>query len=223
MNLTLEKTWDNALAEEFERDYFNQLMAFLSSVYGTIPDQVFPEEKFIFRAFDLCPLHQVKVVILGQDPYPTKGHAHGLAFSVNKSVQPLPKSLQNIYKELQSDVSIAAPVNGELLHWAEQGVLLLNTALTVHEGRPDSHSGKGWETFTDAVLTAVNRHTENTVFILWGAKAQAKVSLIDLERHFVIQSPHPSPLSAYRGFFGSKPFSRTNAYLIDHGKEPIMW
>jgi uracil-DNA glycosylase len=168
-------------------------------------------------------LPKVKVVILGQDPYPTKGHAHGLAFSVDKSVKPLPKSLQNIYKELQSDVSITAPLNGELLHWAEQGVLLLNTVLTVHEGRPDSHSGKGWERFTDAVLTAVNRYTENTVFILWGAKAQAKVSLIDLERHFVIQSPHPSPLSAYRGFFGSKPFSRTNAYLINQGKKPIIW
>jgi uracil-DNA glycosylase len=223
MNLTLEKTWKNALAEEFERDYFNQLMAFLSSEYDTFPDQVFPEEKFIFRAFDLCPLHMVKVVILGQDPYPTKGHAHGLAFSVNKSVQPLPKSLQNIYKELQSDLSIPVPRNGELLHWAEQGVLLLNTVLTVKEGVPDSHSGKGWERYTDAVLAAVNSHTESTVFILWGAKAQAKVSLIDLDRHFVIQSPHPSPLSAYRGFFGSKPYSRTNAYLINQGREPIIW
>jgi uracil-DNA glycosylase len=223
MNFTLEKTWEKALSKEFEQDYFNQLFSFVNFEYSKFPDQVFPEEKLIFRAFDLCPLQKVKVVILGQDPYPTKGHAHGLAFSVDKSVKPLPKSLQNIYKELQSDVSIAAPLNGELLHWAEQGVLLLNTVLTVHEGRPDSHSGKGWERFTDAVLTAVNRYTENTVFILWGAKAQAKVSLIDLERHFVIQSPHPSPLSAYRGFFGSKPFSRTNAYLINQGKKPIIW
>jgi uracil-DNA glycosylase len=169
MNLTLEKTWKNALAKEFERDYFNQLMSFVNFEYRKFPDQVFPEEKFMFRAFDLCALQEVKVVILGQDPYPTKGHAHGLAFSVDKSVKPLPKSLQNIYKELQSDVSITAPINGELLHWAEQGVLLLNTVLTVHEGRPDSHSGKGWERFTDAVLTAVNRYTENTVFILWGS------------------------------------------------------
>jgi uracil-DNA glycosylase len=223
MNLTLEKTWKIALAEETEQDYYNHLMAFVRSEYNKFPDQVFPEEKFIFRAFDLCPLPKVRVVILGQDPYPTKGHAHGLAFSVDKSVKPLPKSLQNIYKELQSDLSNPAPINGELLHWAEQGVLLLNTVLTVHEGRPDSHSGKGWERFTDAVLTAVNRYTENTVFILWGAKAQAKVSLIDLERHFVIQSSHPSPLSAYRGFFGSKPFSRTNSYRINHGKKPIIW
>jgi uracil-DNA glycosylase len=223
MNLTLEKTWKNALAKEFERDYFNQLMSFVNFEYRKFPDQVFPEEKFMFRAFDLCALQEVKVVILGQDPYPTKGHAHGLAFSVDKSVKPLPKSLQNIYKELQSDISIAAPLNGELLHWAEQGVLLLNTVLTVHEGRPDGHSGKGWERFTDAVLTAVNRHTENTVFILWGAKAQAKAPLIDVDKHFIIQSPHPSPLSAHRGFFGSKPFSRTNAYLIDHGKKPIIW
>ena len=184
--------------------------------------EIAPSYYRVFRALS-DPIASTKVVIFGQDPYPTKGHAHGLAFSVDKSVKPLPKSLQNIYKELQSDVSITAPINGELLHWAEQGVLLLNTVLTVHEGRPDSHSGKGWERFTDAVLTAVNRYTENTVFILWGANAQAKVSLIDLERHFVIQSPHPSPLSAYRGFFGSKPFSQTNAYLIDHGKEPIMW
>lgn len=223
MNLTLEKTWKNTLSAEIERDYFNQLMAFLSSEYGKIPDQVFPEEKFIFRAFDLCPLHKVKVVILGQDPYPTKGHAHGLSFSVDKSVQPLPKSLQNIYKELQSDLSIPVPINGELFQWAEQGVLLLNTVLTVQEGLPDSHSGKGWERFTDAALTCVNKHTENTVFIFWGAKAQAKLALIDSDKHLVIQSPHPSPLSAYRGFFGSKPFSRTNVYLIDHGKEPIIW
>ena len=223
MNFTLEKTWEKALSKEFERDYYNQLMAYVSSEYSKFPDQVCPKEKFIFRAFDLCTLPKVKVVILGQDPYPTKGHAHGLAFSVDKSVKPFPKSLQNIYKELQSDVSITAPINGELLHWAEQGVLLLNTVLTVHEGRPDSHSGKGWERFTDAVLTAVNRYTENTVFILWGAKAQAKAPLIDVDKHFIIQSPHPSPLSAHRGFFGSKPFSRTNAYLIDHGKKPIIW
>ena len=223
MEIKLEDSWKLALQHEFNQPYFVDLVQFVKSEYAKLPGKVFPEGKHIFRALDICSLSKVKVVILGQDPYPTKGHAHGLCFSVEKSVQPLPKSLQNIFKERTTDVGLAYPDHGDLTQWAEQGVLLLNTVLTVIEGKPDSHSGKGWERFTDAILKTVSDCTENVVFILWGSKAQAKISLIDQTKHYIIQSVHPSPLSAYRGFFGSKPFSRSNSYLKEKGKTPIEW
>lgn len=183
---------------------------------------ILPPRPSILRAFALTPPDNVKVVILGQDPYPTKGHAHGLAFSVEPDVFPLPKSLQNIFKELEDDVG-SVHENGELTSWAEQGVLLLNTSLTVVEGSPNSHSYVGWGVLANEVLRFLNEYHENLVFILWGKLAQNKGTYIDESKHLVIKTPHPSPLSAHRGFFGSNPFSSTNKYLMEHGKEPIEW
>ena len=168
-------------------------------------------------------MDEVKVVILGQDPYPTLGHAHGLCFSVLPAVNPLPKSLQNINKELYNDCGVDNSHTGYLLPWAKQGVLLLNAVLTVEAGKANAHQGKGWEQFTDKIIELVNNECEHVVFILWGAYAQKKGRHIDITKHLVINDPHPSPLSAYRGFFGSKPFSKTNAYLVSHGKKPIDW
>ncbi len=186
-------------------------------------DEIFPPVHQYMRAFDLTPFEQVKVVILGQDPYPTKGHANGLAFSVNACVEPLPRSLQNIFKELQDDLGGSPRSTGSLRDWAEQGVLLINNVLTVQEGKPGSHHGWGWEELTEAAIKALNDHRDNLVFVFWGKKAQEKMPLVDRNNHKVIATAHPSPLSARRGFFGSKPFSRTNAYLRKTGQSEIRW
>jgi uracil-DNA glycosylase len=221
--MKLEESWMKALQNEFEQPYFLTLLAFVRQEYSSQPNAVFPEGKFIFRAFDLCPLDQVKVVILGQDPYPTKGHAHGLCFSVEEHFKPLPKSLQNIYKELYNDLGKPISSNGSLMSWAEQGVLLLNSVLTVAEGKPESHVGKGWEVFTDAVLKVLSEHKNEIVYLLWGAKAQQKACFLDQSENLVLKTVHPSPLSAHRGFIGCGHFSKTNAYLKQKGKAPINW
>jgi uracil-DNA glycosylase len=185
-------------------------------------DEIFPPVHQIMRAFDLTPFDKVKVVILGQDPYPTAGHANGLAFSVNACVEPLPKSLQNIFKELEDDLGVKRNC-GSLRDWADQGVLLINNTLTVEAGKAGSHQGWGWEALTDEAIKALSEKKNNLVFVMWGKKAQEKASLIDHTKHLTIQSPHPSPLSAYRGFFGSKPFSRINAYFRKTGQSEIKW
>lgn len=223
MNVKLEESWKKALQNEFEQPYFLALSAFVRQQYTSQPNSIFPEGKYIFRALDLCPLDQVKVVILGQDPYPTKGHAHGLCFSVEEHVKPLPKSLQNIYKELFNDIGKPVSSNGSLVSWAEQGVLLLNSVLTVTEGKPESHAGKGWERFTDSVIKVLAEQKKEVVYLLWGSKAQQKAGFVDQTENLVLTSVHPSPLSAHRGFFGSCHFSKTNAYLIEKGKAPINW
>lgn len=223
MNVKLEESWKKALLNEFEQPYFSALSAFVRQEYASQPNCIFPEGKYIFRALDLCPLDQVKVVILGQDPYPTKGHAHGLCFSVEEHVKPLPKSLQNIYKELFNDIGKPVSSNGSLVSWAEQGVLLLNSVLTVVEGKPESHAGKGWERFTDAVIKVLAEQKKEIVYLLWGSKAQQKAGFVDQTENLVLTSVHPSPLSAHRGFFGSGHFSKTNAYLTEKGKAPINW
>ena len=220
--LLTEPSWQKALSDEWQQPYMQELEAFLEHemLEGK---SILPPKPHLFEALNTTPLDKVKVVILGQDPYPTKGHAHGLCFSVQKQVTPLPKSLQNINKELYTDLGIDNSHTGYLLPWAEQGVLLLNAVLTVEEGKANAHKDKGWEQFTDKVISIVNAQCENVVFVLWGAYAQKKGKQIDTTKHLVINDPHPSPLSAYRGFFGSKPFSRVNEYLKSHGKEPIVW
>lgn len=223
MKIDLEESWKNALNPEFEKDYFQQLVQFVKSEYSRYPDQIFPKGKDIFRAFEACPLANIKVVILGQDPYPTRGHAHGLCFSVAPTVRPLPRSLNNIYKEIESDLGIPFYPNGDLNRWAEQGVLLLNSVLTVREGAADSHKGQGWEQFTDAVIDAINAHKKNVVYLLWGSKAISKAQNVDRTNNLVLTAPHPSPLSAHRGFFGSKHFSKTNEYLSANQLLPIQW
>lgn len=223
MEVKLNRSWKEALTAEFEKDYFKSLTQFVKSEYEAHRNAIFPEGSEIFRAFDACPFDQVKVVILGQDPYPTRGHAHGLCFSVGEKVSPLPKSLNNIFKELESDLGIAPRANGDLNHWANQGVLMLNTVLTVREGEANSHAKKGWEIFTDAVIQVLAKKKTGIVYILWGSKAQEKAQSVDESTNLVIRSPHPSPLSSYRGFFGSKPFSRTNDYLVEHGSGSIEW
>jgi uracil-DNA glycosylase len=211
------------LSTEFEKPYFTELIQKVRAAYQEKPQQIFPKGAQIFRAFDTCPFHQVKVVILGQDPYPTKGHAHGLCFSVEPDVRPLPKSLNNIFKELQADLGLPFPENGNLIAWAQQGVLLLNSILTVEEGIPDSHKNFGWEIFTDAVIAQINAQKNNVVFILWGAKAAQKASFIDNSKHLILKSVHPSPLSAHRGFFGCRHFSKTNAFLRMTQQQEIQW
>lgn len=223
MEVKIEATWREALKSTFEKPYFPELIRFVKSEYASNPEGIFPKGKFIFRAFDACPFNELKVVILGQDPYPTRGHAHGLCFSCDEHVKPLPKSLQNIYKELESDLGVKAPTTGDLNFWAEQGVLLLNSILTVQEGQPLSHANKGWEQFTDDVIQAINERLHGVIFILWGAPAQQKGRIIDETKHIVLRAPHPSPLSAYRGFFGSKPFSKVNEALKKQGKVGIAW
>lgn len=211
---------------------WTDLPFFTSEQYTSIAEQlaedintgksVLPEVSNIMRALDKTPFDSVKCIILGQDPYPTKGHANGLAFSVNKNVSPLPKSLQNIYKELITDVGVTRG-SGDLTDWAEQGVLLLNTSLTVLEGEAGSHANLGWANLTDEIVTALSEHKEGLVFILWGKHAQTKEAMIDETKHLILKAPHPSPLSAYRGFFGSRPFSKTNTYLIERRNTPIDW
>ncbi len=223
MEVKIEASWKDQLSNEFEKDYFKSLIEFVKSEYATHKDGIFPKGNEIFKAFDACPFDQVKVVILGQDPYPTRGHAHGLCFSVEPHVRPLPKSLNNIYKELETDLGIAPRDNGDLRHWADQGVFMLNSVLTVREGEANSHKNKGWEKFTDAVIEKLAEKREGIVYILWGSKAQEKGRVVNASKNKIITSPHPSPLSSYRGFFGSKPFSQTNAYLTSIGKEPIRW
>ena len=223
MSIAIHASWKEALESEFQLPYFLQLTEQVRLAYIEHKGSVFPKGSQIFRAFDLCPFNELKVVILGQDPYPTKGHAHGLCFSVEPDVKPFPKSLLNIFKEIQLDLGIPMPDNGNLARWAEQGVLLLNSSLTVEEGKPDSHKGYGWEKFTDAVIRSINEQKTGVVFILWGAKAISKESFIDPSKHLILKSVHPSPLSAHRGFFGCKHFSKTNEFLRMMEQSEIQW
>jgi uracil-DNA glycosylase len=216
----LPASWQDVLGEELDTPYFKELTEFVEEERTKGP--VYPPREEVFAALDATPFDRVKVLILGQDPYHGRGQAHGLCFSVRPGVS-LPPSLQNIYKELEQDLGYPPPSHGCLDHWARQGVLLLNTSLTVRGGRAASHSGKGWEIFTDEVLRAVNEKEERVVFILWGAHARKKKALVDRSRHVVIESAHPSPHSASYGFFGSRPFSRANAALVEAGREPIDW
>lgn len=216
----LQNDWAEVLDDEFAKPYYKELREFLKQAYRT--ERVFPPMEDIYNALRVTSYADTKVVILGQDPYHGPGQAHGLSFSVRPGVQP-PPSLINIFKEMEADVGCARPNHGCLLGWAEQGVLLLNTTLTVAQGRPKSHAGHGWETLTDAIIQRLSERQTPLVFILWGAHAQSKMPLIDTSRHHIIKSPHPSPLSASRGFFGSRPFSRANAYLVQDGLEPIDW
>ncbi|MEQ1630210.1 MAG: uracil-DNA glycosylase [Gallionella sp.] len=216
----MQTTWRPILIEETRKLYFQDLQRFVAEQRAQVT--VFPPEDEVFAALHLTPIEQVKVLILGQDPYHDDGQAHGLCFSVRPGVA-IPPSLLNIFKELSSDLGCTMPNNGYLTPWAKQGVLLLNTALTVQAHQANSHQGKGWETFTDAVIAAVNAKSDPVVFVLWGANARKKLALIDTSRHIVIESPHPSPLSAHRGFFGSRPFSRINAALLAAGKAEIDW
>ena len=219
--MRIEASWKTRLAGQFAAPHMKTLSRFLRDEKAA-GKRIYPPGGQIFRAFELTPFDNVKVVILGQDPYHSAGQAHGLSFSVAHGVMP-PPSLQNIYKELQADLGLAHPRHGNLESWARQGVLLLNACLTVEDGRAGSHQGKGWEPFTDAVIAALNRERQNLVFILWGRKAQDKGAVIDRERHLVLTSAHPSPLSASSGFFGSRPFSATNSYLELHGIKPVDW
>ncbi len=216
----MEASWLQVLKPEFEKNYFKQLKQFLLTEKQQ--HTVYPPGKFIFNAFNLTPFDAVKVVILGQDPYHGKGQAHGLSFSVPPGIKQ-PPSLKNIFKELHHDLNIPIPETGDLTCWAKQGVLLLNATLTVQEKRPGSHQGKGWETFTDTVIKTISDKKQHVVFILWGAYAQQKIPLIDPSKHFIIRSPHPSPFSANRGFFGSKPFSKANRKLSEWNLKPIDW
>lgn len=212
-------SWDEILKGEFEKDYYLKLREFLIDEYRT--KVIYPDKNNIFSSLKLTSYEDVKVVILGQDPYHGKGQAHGLAFSVQKGV-PKPPSLLNIFKELKDDLGYPIPLHGNLESWARQGVLLLNTVLTVREGQANSHKGMGWEIFTDTVISHLSKRKDPVIFLLWGAPAGKKEALID-ERHWVLRSVHPSPLSAHRGFFGSRPFSRSNDILRDMGKAPIDW
>lgn len=223
MSIAIHDSWKNVLEKEFEQAYFQQLTERVRQAYIHQKGSIFPKGSQIFRAFDLCPFDQLKVVILGQDPYPTRGHAHGLCFSVEPDVRPFPKSLLNIFKEIHGDLGISMPENGNLARWAEQGVLLLNSSLTVEEGMPDSHKGFGWEKFTDAVIQTINGEKTGIVFILWGAKAISKEAFIDHSKHLILKSVHPSPLSAHRGFFGCKHFSKTNEFLKMMEQTEIQW
>ena len=212
--------WDEILNEEFDKEYYQRLREFLNSEYSS--QSVFPVPKDIYNALRYTTYKDTKVVILGQDPYHEKGQAHGLSFSVNKGIE-IPPSLVNIYKELNDDLGCRIPNHGYLVKWAKQGVLLLNAVLTVREHQANSHKGKGWEELTDTIIKKLNEKDEPVVFILWGANARNKKQYITNPKHFIVESVHPSPLSAYNGFFGSKPFSKTNGFLIRNGKKPIDW
>lgn len=221
MDVKIEQSWKSVLGPEFEKDYFVKLTEFVRGEYLS-GKTIYPAPKNIFNAFNLCPLDQVKVVIIGQDPYHEPGQAHGLCFSVESGVD-LPPSLINIYKEIESDIGHKSITNGDLSAWAQQGVLLLNATLTVRAHAAASHAGHGWETFTDAVIRAVAQNKKNVVYMLWGSYAQRKAEMVDKNENLVLCSAHPSPLSAYRGFFGNHHFSRANEYLIQHDKTPIDW
>lgn len=221
MSVKIESSWKEVLKEEFEKEYFRQLTEFVRNEYsGNTP--IYPPARLIFNAFDHCPFDKVKVVILGQDPYHGAGQANGLCFSVNKGIQ-FPPSLMNIFKEIANDTGAPLPQDGDLTRWSDQGVLLLNATLTVRAAQAGSHQRRGWEEFTDAAIRQLASLRENIVFILWGSYAQKKGSFIDRGKHLVLTSPHPSPLSAYQGFFGNHHFSRANQYLKEHGKAPIIW
>ena len=220
MNIKIEESWKQVLADEWNKDYFINLTHFVRNEYAT--SQVFPPGREIFAAFDATPFDKVKVVIIGQDPYHDVNQANGLCFSVRDGI-PFPPSLLNIFKEIENDLGTPIPASGDLSRWAHQGVLLLNSTLTVRAHSAGSHQNKGWEQFTDEVILQLAQRKENLVFILWGTYAIKKGAFINRMKHLVLTSPHPSPLSAYRGFFGNKHFSLTNEYLIKHGKQPIEW
>lgn len=220
MDVRLEESWKKRLAPEFEKPYFESLVSFVRSAYQQ--HTIFPPSGLIFNALDSCPFDDVKVVIVGQDPYHDVGQAHGLSFSVPDGIA-IPPSLVNIYKEIADDLGKPIPTTGNLTRWAKQGVLLLNATLTVEAHKAGSHQNRGWETFTDAVIDAVASEKEHVVFMLWGAYAQRKGQSIDSRKHLVLKSPHPSPLSAYRGFFGNKHFSQANTYLQKYHQQPIDW
>jgi uracil-DNA glycosylase len=220
MEVKIEPTWETRLQGEFEKEYFIRLTSFVKEEYSI--NTIYPPGSLIFNSFNLCPFGNVKAVIIGQDPYHGPGQAHGLCFSVRNNVD-FPPSLVNIFKEIESDIGIQKPTNGNLERWAAQGVLLLNATLTVKAHQAGSHQKKGWEQFTDSVISILNKEKEHLVFFLWGAYAQKKGEAIDRSKHLVLESVHPSPLSASRGFFGNKHFSRCNEYLMAHGIEPINW
>ena len=220
MNFNLPLIWKNKLQSELVRSYYIDLLNKVDAAYQSTT--VFPPKEHIFNAFSLCPFNEVKVVVLGQDPYHGLGQAHGLSFSVRDGVK-VPPSLQNIYKELKTDIGNEIPTSGNLEHWAKQGVLLLNATLTVESGKPSSHQRLGWETFTDSVIKNISNEKEHVVFLLWGNFARSKAALIDESRHLILQAPHPSPFSAYKGFFGCKHFSKTNEYLLKNGFVSIEW
>ena len=220
MNVKIENSWKQLLGNEFNKPYFAALASFVKAEYET--KTIYPKANSIFKAFELCPVDKVKVVILGQDPYHGENQAHGLSFSVKEGV-PIPPSLNNIFKELKSDLDLPFPSDGNLERWAKQGVLLLNATLTVEAHKAGSHQKKGWETFTSAVIEKLASKKSNLVFLLWGAYAQKKATVIQSDKHLKLQSPHPSPLSAHRGFLGCQHFSQANAYLEAHGKPAIKW
>jgi uracil-DNA glycosylase len=226
MNIKLSEAWKALLGDEFEKPYFRTLTDFVRGEYVAAADRkgppVYPAARNIFRALDHCEPSEIKVVIIGQDPYHGPGQANGLCFSVNDGV-PHPPSLRNIFKEIADDLGVAAPASGNLDRWAEQGVLLLNASLTVREGQPNSHADKGWQTFTDAVVAALGEAREGIVYMLWGAFAQRKGERLDGGRNLILKAAHPSPLSAHNGFFGCRHFSRANEYLVGTGKTPITW
>ena len=220
MNVKIAEDWKALLADEFEKPYFTELVEFVREEYGS--RQIFPRGSNIFRAFDKCPFDKLKVVIIGQDPYHGEGQANGLCFSVNDGVQ-FPPSLRNIFQEVESDTGAPIPASGNLDRWAEQGVLLLNAVLTVRAHEAASHAGRGWEQFTDAVVRAIAARREGVVYMLWGSYAQRKGAIADPARNCILKAVHPSPLSAYRGFFGCRHFSQANDYLVARGQEPIVW
>lgn len=220
MDVKIEESWKKVLKDEFEKDYFIRLTDFVRREYAQY--RVFPPAKLIFNAFNICPIDKVNVVIIGQDPYHGAGQAHGLCFSVNDGV-PFPPSLVNIFKEIENDMGKHIPQSGNLERWAKQGVFLLNATLTVRENTAGSHQKQGWETFTDSVIAKISDYKDHVVFILWGAYAQSKAQMIDRNKHLILSSAHPSPLSAHRGFFGNHHFSKANEFLVSHGKKPIEW
>ena len=220
MDVKIESSWKEILQDEFEKPYFSILTSFVKKEYSE--QRIFPPAKLIFNAFDLCPFNQIKVVILGQDPYHGLGQAHGLCFSVNEGIQ-FPPSLVNIFKEIQRDLGKAIPQSGNLEHWARQGVFLLNATLTVREGQAGSHQNKGWEEFTDRVIKEISDRKEHVVFMLWGSYAQKKGAVIDPKKHLILKTSHPSPLSVYRGFDGCGHFRAANEYLRSKGETEIVW
>jgi uracil-DNA glycosylase len=225
MTITIQSSWhpswEKALLQETKKPYFLELLKKIHEAYSS-DKNIYPEKNALFHALSLCSFENVKVVIVGQDPYHRQGQAHGLAFSVQEGIN-LPPSLKNILKEMSDDLGCTIPTHGDLSFWAKQGVLLLNASLTVEEGRPNAHADWGWHPFTDHIIHLLNAHDEPIVFLLWGSFAQKKSSLINNPKHCILKAPHPSPLSAYRGFFGSKPFSQANAFLIKYGRKPIQW
>lgn len=220
MDVRIAEDWKEILFEEFSKPYFEELVSFVKQEYAS--GEIFPAGRNIFRAFDKCPFDKLKVVIIGQDPYHGEGQANGLCFSVNEGT-PFPPSLKNIFKEVSDDIGTPIPTSGELDRWAEQGVLLLNSVLTVRAHNAASHAGRGWERFTDAVVKAIAERKQGVVYMLWGSYAQRKGSIADSRQNLILHAVHPSPLSAYKGFFGCKHFSQANRYLVSIGKEPIVW